>query len=60
MKNVLGGKLQTFNCTIYYSNGSTMSGSVQADSLDDASSNLTTNIINHPGVYGDPSYWTCQ
>jgi hypothetical protein len=60
MKNVTGGMLQTYNCTITYANCSTITGVSGGSSFQNATDNLTTNILNHPGVYGSPSSWSCQ
>lgn len=60
MSVVLGGRLQTYNCTITYSNGSTITGVSGGSSLENATNNLTINIENHPGTYGSPAYWSCN
>ena len=59
MKNVRGG-MQMYNCTIYYANGSTITGQSGGSDFQNAEDNLTTNIENHPSVYGSPLYWSCQ
>lgn len=61
MRNVLGGvEQQCYNCTVGYANGSTITGVSCGSSVQDATNNLGTNIENHPAVYGDPSYWSCN
>ena len=63
MKNVLGGVAQQpttscYNCTINYSGGKSVTGQSCGTDLNNASDNLTTNILTHAS-YGSPSSWSC-
>ena len=60
MKKIMAGSGDCYNCTVYYSGGSTMSGTSCGSSIEDARDNLGINIENHPDVYGSPSAWSCS